>query len=173
MKQEIKIGHLNIVFEVDIEILETEVFDTDRLTYINFNNLIGEMLTISTQMNRVGFMLAKKENEVDKAKFALEVQGARFKERIRETESPNKSASGVDKGWTRDQVEDAWCLSKKYQMLKTNFIKKTFERDVVNSLYWSVKYKSEKLEKLSLTLNRSDLDIDESFIINGIKVELE
>lgn len=173
MKQSIRVGNQEVNLKVDIESLEEEELDTDKLTFINMQNLIGELITFSMQMNRLGFLLAKSENSVNQAKMMLEIKEAQFAIELRESPSPNKTAAGIDKGWTEKQVTDEWKTSSVYKVLRQKYNKKVFERDVVNSLYWAAKDKSEKLQKLSLTLNRSDLELNESFIINGIKVNID
>ena len=71
-----------------------------------------------------------------------------------------------------DAVNSYVTMQKSYQALRRAFIDKQKIRDYVNSIFWSAKDKSEKLNKLSLSVQPSD--IADSVIegrVNGILVK--
>jgi hypothetical protein len=70
---------------------------------------------------------------------------------------------------TQDEVESAIIRLPQYKVKKLNLIKTQKNRDIINSWYWAVQSKSEKLNKLTEKLRPEDLEkelLDET--INGV-----
>lgn len=129
-----------------------EDVDIDSLLKIDYSNLIGELITFPVIVNRFGKLLAEAESQVALAKLNLEVTEAKLKESIRvKLTDRNGKAPSVD------AVNSAVTLEKSYQAMRRNFIEKQKTRDYMNSIFWSAKDKSAKLDKLSLTIQPNDL----------------
>lgn len=129
-----------------------EDVDIDSLLKIDYSNLIGELITFSVIVNRFGQLLAEAESQVALAKLNLEVTEAKLKESMRV-----KLADRNGKAPSVDAVNSAVTLEKSYQAMRRNLIEKQKTRDYMNSIFWSAKDKSEKLDKLSLTIQPNDL----------------
>lgn len=129
-----------------------EDVDIDSLLKIDYSNLIGELITFPVIVNRFGQLLAEAESQVALAKLNLEVTEAKLKESMRV-----KLADRNGKAPSVDAVNSAVTLEKSYQTMRRNLIEKQKTRDYMNSIFWSAKDKSEKLDKLSLTIQPSDL----------------
>ena len=52
---------------------EFDEIDTNDLTQIHYNNLFGEIVTVSTLLNRVGLLKAKLDNRLEEEKLELQV----------------------------------------------------------------------------------------------------
>lgn len=130
-----------------------EDMDIDSLLKIDYSNLIGELITFPVIVNRFGQLLAEAESQVALAKLNLEVTESKLKEslRLKLAEKNNGKAPSVD------AVNSAVTLEKTYQTMRKVYIEKQKTRDYMNSIFWSAKDKSEKLDKLSLTIQPSDL----------------
>lgn len=144
-----------------------ENVDIDAILKIDYSNLIGEMVTFPVIVNRFGQMLAESESQVALSKLNLEVTEAKLKEsaRVILSEQSGKNPS-------IDAVNSYVTMQKSYQALRRALIDKQKIRDYVNSIFWSAKDKSEKLNKLSLSVQPSD--IADSVIegrVNGILVK--
>ena len=126
-----------------------EDMDIDSLLKIDYSNLIGELITFPVIVNRFGQLLP----QVAEAKLNLEVFEAKTKERLRS----ELAAENNGKAPTVEALNNAVVGNKAYQAMRKKFIEVQKTRDYINSIFWSAKDKSEKLDKLSLTVQQGDI----------------
>lgn len=139
-------------FKMTFDSLEGET-DIDSLLTIDYSNLIGELTTFPVIVNKIGQLLADAESQVSEAKLNLEVFEAKTKERLRiELAEENNGKSP-----TVEALNNAVVSNKGYQSMRKKFIECQKMRDYVNSIFWSAKDKSEKLNKLSLTIKPGEI----------------
>ena len=130
-----------------------EDVDIDSLLKIDYSNLIGELVTFPVILNRFGILLAEAESQVAETKLNMDVYEAKTKERLRiELAEQNNG-----KAPTVEALNNAVVSNKAYQAMKRKYIEVVKTRDYINSIFWSVKDKSEKLNKLSLSIQPGDL----------------
>lgn len=130
-----------------------EDVDIDSLLKIDYSNLIGELVTFSVILNRFGILLAEAESQVAETKLNMDVYEAKTKERLRiELAEQNNG-----KAPTVEALNNAVVSNKAYQAMKRKYIEVVKTRDYINSIFWAVKDKSEKLNKLSLSIQPGDL----------------
>lgn len=127
--------------------------DIDSLLKIDYSNLIGELITFPVIVNRFGNLLAEAESQVAEAKLNLEVFEAKTKEKLR----VELAQENGGKNPTVEALNNAVVSNKAYQAMRRKFIEVQKTRDYVNSIFWSAKDKSEKLDKLSLTIQSGDI----------------
>lgn len=138
-----------------------EDVDIDSLLKIDYSNLIGELVTFPVILNRFGILLAEAESQVAETKLNMDVYEAKTKERLRiELAEQNNG-----KAPTVEALNNAVVSNKAYQAMKRKYIEVVKTRDYINSIFWAVKDKSEKLNKLSLSIQPGDLS--DSVIIEG------
>lgn len=130
-----------------------EDMDIDSLLKIDYSNLIGELVTFPVIVNRFGQLLAEAESQVAEAKLNLEVFEAKTKERLR----AELAAENNGKAPTVEALNNAVVVNKAYQAIRKKLIECQKTRDYMNSVFWSAKDKSEKLDKLSLTVQQGDI----------------
>ena len=130
-----------------------EDMDIDSLLKIDYSNIIGELVTFPVIVNRFGILLAEAESKVSESKLNLEVFEAKTKERLR---NELAEANG-GKNPTVEALNNALLMNKSYQALRKQFIEVQKTRDYVNSIFWSAKDKTSKIEKLSLTVQNGDI----------------
>ena len=130
-----------------------EDIDIDDLLKIDYSNLVGEIVTFPVIVNRFGQMLAEAESQLSEAKLNLEVLEAKTKERLRVNMT---SESG--KAPTVDALNNAVLQEKSYQAMRLRYIDMQKTRDYLNSIFWTAKDKSNKLDKLSTTIQGGDID---------------
>lgn len=149
-KKVITIGNQTYVLRFDEF---DEDVDIDSLLKIDYSNLIGELITFPVIVNRFGQLLAEAESQVALGKLNLEVTEAKLKEslRVKLADKNNGKAPSVD------AVNSAVTSEKAYQAMRRTLIERQKTRDYMNSIFWSAKDKSEKLDKLSLTVQSSDI----------------
>ena len=145
-----------------------EKVDLDSLLKIDYSNLMGEIITFPIIVNRFGLLLADAESAVAEARLTLEIYEAKAKERFR----VKLIGENGGKNPTVDALNSAVIQDKGYQQMKRKYIDVQKVRDYLNSAFWSAKDKSAKLDKLSLTIQDSELP-DEVLErrVNGIKVK--
>lgn len=127
--------------------------DIDSLLKIDYSNLIGEIVTFPIIVNKFGLLLADAESKVAETKLNIDVYESKAKERLRlrlQEENGGKNP-------TVDALNSAVMQDKGYQALKRKLIDVTKTRDYINSIFWSCKDKSEKLNKLSLTVQNAEI----------------
>jgi hypothetical protein len=146
--------------------------DLDRLTYIDLNNLLAEIVTFPTILNRLGNMEAIAADALREAELSKRIAEAQFKNSLREQPSPNKDPKGGDKGWTEGQATDKWYASAIYKVKRKLVNSAQFRHELVKSAYWAAKSKSDKLDKLSNQLTNDDLSNIKSNVINGIEIKI-
>lgn len=130
-----------------------EDVDIDSLLKIDYSNLIGELVTFPVILNRFGILLAEAESQVAETKLNMDVYEAKSKERLRiELAEQNNG-----KAPTVEALNNAVVSNKAYQAMKRKYIEVVKTRDYINSIFWAVKDKSEKLNKLSLSIQPGDL----------------
>jgi len=130
--------------------------DMDDLTAIHYDNLLGDIITIPTLMNRVGILKADADNEVRTLKLYLNILEAKKSDYHRKklttddgTKIKYPTVSQVENGVTQDQeVIDS--KMKYYDACK--------QADIIDSLYWSVKSKEMKLNKVSEGITPTDFE---------------
>lgn len=130
-----------------------EDVDIDSLLKIDYSNLIGELTTFPVILNRFGILLAEAESQVAETKLNMDVYEAKMKEKLRvELAEQNNGKSP-----TVEALNNAVVSNKAYQAMKRKYIEVVKTRDYINSIFWSAKDKSEKLNKLSLSIQPGDL----------------
>lgn len=130
-----------------------EDVDIDSLLRIDYSNLIGELTTFPVILNRFGILLAEAESQVAETKLNIDVYEAKTKEKLRSELAEQNNG----KAPTVEALNNAVVSNKAYQAMKRKYIEVVKARDYINSIFWAVKDKSEKLNKLSLTIQPGDL----------------
>jgi hypothetical protein len=138
-------------YRFNFEDFEEDV-DIDDLLKIDYNNLIGEMITFPVIVNRFGTLLAEAESRVAEMKLNLEVLEAKTKEKIR-TEIIEQNG----KSPTVEALNNAVLMNTAYQAMKKKLIDVQKTRDYINSAFWAAKDKSNKIDRLSLTVTNDDV----------------
>jgi len=129
-----------------ITLKQTEVdgdIDMDEITQIHYSNLYGEMVTVSALLNKLGILKADVDNQYEEYKLDCQI----FESAERKKFISSKMVSGEKKP-TLDQCEDylnthSEVIAKRKRLLT---LKKGC--DYINSLYWAVKSKDDKLSVL-------------------------
>lgn len=125
----------------------------DSLLKIDYSNLIGELVTFPVTLNKFGVLLAEAESQVTETKLNMDVYEAKTKERLRIELAEQNSG----KTPTVEALNNAVMSNKAYQVMKRKYIENVKTRDYINSIFWAAKDKSEKLNKLSLSVQSGDL----------------
>lgn len=136
-----------------------EDIDIDSLLKIDYSNLIGEIVTFPVIVNRFGQLLAEAESQLAEAKLNLDVLEAKTKERLR-----LQITNETGKNPTVEALNNAILQEKAVLTLKRRCIEVQKTRDYLNSIFWASKDKSNKLDKLSTTIQTGDV---EDSIIEG------
>lgn len=139
MKKVLNIGDKS--YKLTYEDFEDADVDIDSLLKIDYSNLIGEMITIPIWICRFGNLLADAESQVSERKLNMEVMEAKLKERYR----VELAEANGGKNPTVDQLNSAVLTDGGYQAMKKSYISSQKTRDYVNSIFWSLKDKSEKI----------------------------
>ena len=144
---------------------EDEV-DVDKLTSIEHSNLYGEAVTISALLNHVGMLKAQQEKIFSEKKLELEVYEAEFKQTTR------KSAVASGEKITENGVTEKLDSDPGVIIKRKNVISAQYNLGIIDSLFWAVKSKDQKLNNLIKGVTPTELYnelIDGT--INGILIK--
>lgn len=153
--------------------------DVDQLTFIDYANLHAEFLTISSLYNRVGMWKAEAQHAYDRAVLHRKIQEAEKGEHYRKKlKRVDEYANGKPKTvWpTKDEVENAVTLDELIQNLHKKEIRLKKEYGYMDSLFWAVKSKEKKVEKLVEGAGLKPDDFESSIIEgrwNGILIRCQ
>jgi len=147
------------------EIRELQNIDIEKVTKIQVDKLVAELLTFPVILNRLGLILIEAESAVSRAELALKIGKADLA----------KKASGrlLDEGEkvTENNVMHWIRRQPKYKELNDEYIEAVRKKGIVNSAYWSAKAKNDTLNALSKEIKRDELVIEDLVSeINGIKL---
>lgn len=135
-------------FENEIDVIE--------LTKINYSNLFGEAVTVSSLLNSFGQLRAQAEYEFESKKFQRQIMEADLEKRWRKEANRNEGKFTVtekDGGvitikLTEKALESAIIGDLGYQTIKNNEISCKRDLDYVSALYWAIQDKSKKLDNM-------------------------
>lgn len=121
---------------------DTDV-DLDAVTQIDYSNLYGEIVTISSLMNRVGLLRADVQNAYDEFKLEVSIFESQTRKRfIREA-----LAMGNKKPSEQSLEDD---LNMDTQVIAMRKRLNELQRDVnyIDAVYWAIQSKDKKLSVL-------------------------
>lgn len=152
-----------------------EDFDVEEFLKIDYSNLVGELVTFPIIENRIGIMLADAESKVNETKLNRDILEAKLKEKY----ALSLTDANNGKRPTVDAINAAVLQDKGYQAIIRSKIAAEKARDYANSLLWACKSKSQKIEKLSLTIQNQEISSEQlegkvnGIVINKVKRVIE
>ena len=152
----------DLIFNIGEKVVKFSVgefndLDIDTILKIDYTNLIAEMITFPVVVNRIGLLAADMDNELQQVKLDLLIYEAKRKNELRDNLSSSDDKGKV-KNPTIDEVNSALYLDKIWKVKKTKLNRIEKEKEYMYSIYTSAKDKSNKLDKLSLTIKSGDVD---------------
>lgn len=149
--------------------------DMDDLTSIHYHNIMGEIITSSVLLNRAGNLLGEINEVLSKANLDYDIfyaqQYAKYKKQLVHHVITSRSEKFVPP--TDTEVEQAIFRMSEYKTKKTNIITVRKNKDIVESLYWSVQDKCKKLQSISDKMRPEEFEkdiVEEK--INGIMIRI-
>lgn len=146
--------------------------DVEGLTQIDYTNIYAELITISSLLNRVGIWKAQAENGYSSSKLEAEIYEAKQAAYYRKD---LKRVDGDKVKWpTIKEVDTAVSLDEVVQNHRKKVIRMRKEADYMDALYWAVKDKAKKLDRISERMNLTPEDFNKELIedsINGILIK--
>ena len=176
--------HLNSsVLTLSFQMMEGDI-NVDDLTKIHYENLFGELVTVSALLNKIGLIKAEAEEIYNLKKFEAEIYKAEANKRLRREIVENGGkiriverkqgivVSDVFVKATEDAIENAIILDEGYQIKKKNEIKAYRDFSYIDSLYWAVQSKDKKLNNLMREVTPEDFEKEiVEGVINGILIK--
>lgn len=150
-KDKIVVHFRERMITLHFEELDSDI-DIDDLVSIHYDNLIGEILTISHLMNRVGWLKAEAQDAVRQAKLEMDIYEAELKERYRRsgvTVMTDVKGNQKHKTPTKDEVDNSVLFDAGYIAKRKRLYRIEKEHDYIDSLYWAVKSKDQKINRIA------------------------
>ena len=143
--------------------------DIDELLKIDYSNLLGEIVTFPVIVNRFGMMLAEAESKLSETKLNMEVLEAKTKERLR----VELAEENGGKNPTVEMLNNAFVKTAVYKSMRDKLIKDQKTRDYINSVFWSIRDKS---SKINILYKNSEIVEEEDFkmnrmTMNGVQIK--
>lgn len=154
----VKIPFKNRIITIDVSNFDEDI-NLDELTKIDYSNLYAEIITAPTLLNKIGFWRAQAEDDYLKSKLQLEIFKSGLHQLYRKNLSKTKDSRVTDK-----EVESSVNIDENYEKenLKVLDNKKNFE--ILDSLYWAIKDKCKKLDKISESMKLTPDDFEKEII---------
>lgn len=127
--------------------IDEEDINIDRLLFIDYANLAAEIATFSVVFAHISFIRSDLNREVRKAEMELKVYKSKTKKAYREEMLEEKMK------FTVDMPDDFLRSQPNYKIYNLRHIEALHRYETIDSLYWSVKNKSDQLRGLSLPHN--------------------
>lgn len=121
--------------------------DVDELVTIHYDNILGELLTVSSLMNKIGWLKADAHDAVRDAKLQLEIHTANIKEAYRK--NGVKIVNEKSKAPTKDEVDNSVYQNERYLDLRKSVLRLEKEYEYIDAFYWGVKSKDQKLNRVA------------------------
>lgn len=146
---------MRTIIHIDNQPLELIMADfdseinVDEITSIDYSNLFGEAVTISTLLNSIGILKARAEAIYAEKKLDFDIYEATQRKRLRREAAMNSNYFKVDDQQiklTENSLEEAIIIDAGWQVNKKNVIKAQETLNKVDSIYWAISSKSKKLE---------------------------
>ena len=115
-------------------------YEMEELLRIDPANITGELLAFSVIFNQIGILRAQQQNKVRTEKTELEILKSEKRLALRED---------LTKKYTVQSLEDEINVDPLVKLKTVAYNKAQAEYDVVDSIYWSLKSKDEKLTLLA------------------------
>jgi len=177
-KESVIIPFKNKDIVLKFEEFDSEI-DVDDAVKIDYHNLFAEIITIPVMMNRIGMWKAQSENDYALARLARDINAAKLGEQYRR-KLMGKDSKGNPKMPTKDQVDNAVLLddemSKKIKGHHHRCIRLQKEAAYMDSLYWAVKSKEMKLNRISDSMNLIPEEFEKNIVEgkwNGILIKAQ
>lgn len=173
------INFKNKIIQLKLEEYTGEI-DVEDLTQIHYFNLLGDILTFPSALNRIGNLLTEADANIKE--YELDLKSAKVELRKRrallEKEAwKNLKQQGINSP-TLQQISNELLLDtthdkyeEEYREDERGLIEVQRDRDHINNLYWSCKAKLDLLTRLSEKIRPEDF-ADEVLdsTINGILI---
>lgn len=137
--------------------------DLEKLLRIDLANIAAEIVTIPIVLNHFGIILADLTNAYNESKINLNIQESKVRDRILSSSAEDKKKP--------PRVEDLDSMirsDKTVVIMKKTLYKRQKDMDYINSIYWSLKSKDDKLNKLVNSFQQYG-DVLESLINTKLK----
>ena len=138
----IKIPIGNKIIVLKYNSFDTDV-DLDAVTKIDYSNLYGEIVTISSLLNRIGILKADVENIYNDFKLELEIfESQKRKEIVRENLAVgNKKPSEAN-------LADELTVDKEVIAIRKRLNELQRDLNYIEAVYWAIQSKDKKLSVL-------------------------
>lgn len=126
-------------------------FDADEVLRIDYANIYGEKVTISTLVNKLGLLVELASFQKKSKDLEFKIYDAEKRKELRRQAVDNGGKFQVGEEWvkmTKDSLDEAMVLDKGWQVKQKNVYKAEKDLGVITSLFWSAKDKSDHLKHL-------------------------
>lgn len=136
-------------------VLKTQFFeddiDMDRITRVDVMNIHAEVVTMPVILNKAGILLADVTEKFNLAKLDVDITESQLKEKYYNDAATSGDRLSEDKCNVKVRNNVNWKVKKK------QFISRQKDMEYVNSLYWALKTKNDKVDLLARSINTEDI----------------
>ena len=170
MKKAIKISIAGEPFVFKFNQFDEDV-NLDKILQINPHRIPAEIITFPSILNRLGILLAEATNAVKEQELNLEVKTAQTKERLRidllKEKKENKYTNDDVNYFMRTRLDS----DAKLRVAKAKLLKAEKNKEILNSIYWAAKDKSDKLSSVFEKVKSDEVMLDRlTGEFNGVKI---
>jgi|SRR5690606_4921982 len=159
-RDDIKVIHLkNKTVVLKLEDFSGEI-DVEELLQVDYNNIIGDIITFPVLFNRIARLKAEAESLLEEIKFDFDKWEAEQyslyeKQLTREVTNSRSTKTEVP---TKTQVMTALIQTKEYRVKRFQVIDASRALGIIDALYQSAKSKDKKLDSISMKLQPQEFE---------------
>lgn len=129
--------------------------DAESTLQIDYNNIIGDIITFPVIFNRLSLLRADMESIVATSKLEMSIFEAKTAERVRVKMSTMFAGEGKTGRFakpTKDEVDNAVATDPAFIQVQRDHISRIRDAAIVDGLYWAAKSKDGKLNAISMKM---------------------
>lgn len=175
-REVVHIPFKNKTIKLHFDFLDLDI-NISELTYINYSNLYGEVVTIATLVSKVGIIRSEAEFLMDSAKLDRDIIYAQkdeyYRHELRYLHTDSKK-NEIWKAPNNDAVSAAIKKDTEYITACRKYIRMKKEYGFADALFWGVKDKSGILKKIGETMKTTPEDFQVNIVegaVNGMMVK--
>lgn len=151
MKEKVVIQFKTKVVTLEIKDFQG-VVNTEELLQVDYNNILGDIITFPVIFNRVAHLKAEVDSLLREVQLDFKIFEAQ------KYEEHKKSILGSGEKATEATIDAAITRDPQYKIKKMELFKVQKQVDIIDGLYWSAKSKGKMLEAISMKIKPEEFE---------------
>jgi len=140
---------------VRLELNQADFFNVDQIVSIDYGNIVGEYLTAPMIFNQIANLRSFLQEKFQRSKLNVKIVESQTRQFIRQNWAKLETGKSTSESVNDYVVQDEDFVKAQNEMIDCERL-----YNDIDSLYWSMKEKCSKLDKMFEKMNPKELDKD-------------